>query len=56
MSFLEDMDKRSLLEGEDELKDRTIEGFVEIIRRRFSLARVTYVCPSFGGRERKDSS
>ena len=36
------------------LKHETIEGFVKIIQRRYSLKHVTYMCPSFAGRERKD--
>lgn len=54
MSFLEDIDKRSLLEFDSDLSKPTLDGFVEIIRRRYSLAHVAYMCPSFGGRERKE--
>ena len=54
MSVLEEEDPCSLVEYEDVLKHETIEGFVKIIQRRFSLKHVTYMCPSFAGRERKD--
>ena len=54
MSELEEEDIRSIVEYEDELKHETIEGFVKIIQRRYSLNHVTYVSPSFVGRERKD--
>jgi len=54
MSELEEEDKRSIIEYEDKLKHETIERFVKIIQRRYSLNHVTYVSSSFVGRDRKD--
>jgi hypothetical protein len=41
MSILEEEDPRSLVEYEEALKHETIEGFVKIIQRRYSLKHVT---------------
>jgi LuxR family quorum-sensing system transcriptional regulator SinR len=50
MRGLDDIDLGALLQLETNLTDRTLNEFIEIIRNRYSLANVAYVCPGFAER------
>lgn len=54
MVSLDDVDIRTILQLEDDLTDRSLDGFVSFVRDRYGLANVTYLCPSFRGRSIAD--
>lgn len=49
MSNLDEVDLMSILELEGDLTDRSLDEFIEMVRGRYGLAHVAYVCPSFKG-------
>ncbi|WOJ88952.1 autoinducer binding domain-containing protein [Methylocapsa polymorpha] len=49
IASLDDLDLRSLLRLDADLTDKTLEEFLELIRRRYRLSGVAYFCPSFRG-------
>ena len=50
MASLDDVDIRTILQLEDDLTDKTLDGFIDFIRTHYGLANVAYLCPSFRGR------
>lgn len=50
MQGLEEVNIRKLLDLEADLSDETLDGFIEYIRKHYSLAHIAYLCPSFRGR------
>jgi len=49
MSRLDDLDVQTLLRLDADLAEQSLDGFIELIRRRYGLAHGVYLCPSFAG-------
>jgi len=47
---LDNVDIRTILQLEDDLTDKTLDGFIDFIRTHYGLANVAYLCPTFRGR------